>query len=225
MQNLRITPLRTNSSQNSYCSAHKKDLNFSGLSPANALEEVLAIAKKNPYLTDCKIGDILDLGKYYLVLSQEGISHFMGRHLNDTFPGSKFNKDIDAFGIIKELLTKTEPNEIKTIETEKFFNWIAVDTGKIIGVDNLRMMQLSDIPYLEKCKIGSDEIILRRGEQGPPTSHMSIITANVGEYSGKPILSFVTAFPGEQGAGIPTRNDLTKAGYCFLVPSDYKVPA
>lgn len=221
MQNLRITPLRTNSTQNFYCSAaHKKDLNFNGLSPANALEEVLAIAKKNPYLTDCKIGDILDLGEHYLVLSQEGISHFMERHLNGTLPGSKFNRDIDAFDTIKELLTGTKPTE-----TGEYFNWIAVDTGKIIGVDNLRTIQPSDATYLEKCKIQDDEIVLRRGEQGPPTTHMSVITANVGEYSGKPILSFITAFPGQQGAGIATRKELTEKGYCFLVPSDYKVPA
>ena len=68
---------------------------------------------------------------------------------------------------------------------------------------------------------GRKETVKIKQGQRPKTDVFNVITAEIGEDSGKPILSIITAFPGPNsidGVEMPMdRNDFAEKGFYFIV--------
>ena len=188
-------------------------------------EEIQAIIDGNQYLKGkITAGEetVYDLGDKYFLMS--GVSHIAERHKDKCFPGSLFLKG---------------DNEVKEAVLN-IVRGMSPDAGKVLavpsGVEGLGMERLvkttpEEIEGFEDYDMGRDVTVKRKKEGDNPgqiTDKLTVIAPSIGEASGKPVLSLVTAFPGFMGTGeggegdieIKDRADFTKYGYYFLVPED-----
>jgi len=190
-------------------------------------EEIQNIIDGNQYLRG-KITagpeNVHDLGDKYLLMS--GVSHISERHKDRCFPGSLFLKgDEEVKQAILKIVKEMSPEAGKVL---------AVPSGVSgLGMDRLVKTTPEEVAELEdyEMKDGTIVKIKREGENpGQVTDRLTVIAPSIGQASGKPVLSLVTAFPGFMGTGeggdgdieISDRADYAKNGYYFLVPEDCK---
>ena len=190
-------------------------------------EEIQSIIDGNQYLKG-KITagseNVYDLGDKYLLMS--GVSHIAERHKDRCFPGSLFLQGDEA---VKQAIL----NIVKDMSPEAG-KALAVPSGvSKLGMERLVKATPEEVAELEDYKMNDGTIVKIKREGANPgqvTDRLTVIAPSIGEASGKPVLSLVTAFPGFMGTGeggdgdieIRDRADFTKNGYYFLVPEDCK---
>ncbi len=173
---------------------------------------------------------VFEAGDYILLLGD--ISHITDAHLDETIPGSKFNKGVDLKKAIVSLVQNNKPTEMtkgfgaaetkvtNPQEAEKF-KWLGLDSKMNVGIENVHKLDPNSDEfkslnvYTYKDSRGNEFKIKVKGEDGKATQFLSFIGAKLGEIGGKPVLSVITAFPGQNASGIANRNDFMKQGYYF----------
>jgi len=190
-------------------------------------EEIQGIIDGNQYLKG-KITagpeTVHDLGDKYLLMS--GVSHIAERHKDKCFPGSLFLQNDEAVKqAILNIVKDMSPGAGKAL---------AVPSGvSKLGMERLVKATPEEVAELEDYKMNDGTIVKIKREGANPgqvTDRLTVIAPSIGEASGKPVLSLVTAFPGFMGTGeggdgdieIRDRADFTKNGYYFLVPESCK---
>jgi hypothetical protein len=193
----------------------------------SAIQELI---DKNPHLKDKKVeagkDNVFEAGDFLLLLGDLG--HITDAHVEETVPGSKFDKDVDLKKAIVSLVANNEPTEITKgygPEQAEKFKWLGVDTKVPVGVENVHEMDANSEEfksmnvYAYKDSKGNEFKIKVKEGDGVKTTFLSFIGGKIGKVGDKTVLSAITAFPGANGASIANRNDLMKNGYYFTTTS------
>ena len=212
-------------------------------------EEINEMIEKNPTIKGKIVANentVFETDKYYLLIGD--LKHIQEAHLDETIPGSKLKKGIEEKDIkdaIVSLVQKNKYNQLtkgwgpgeKEItderEIEAKHKWLGLDSGKIVGYDNVQQLDVNSKEFKElkeyeykDFRNNPIKIKVKEGE-GKETSFLSYIGINIGIASDdKIVLSLVTFYPGETAANISDRNQFSKKGYYFLVKKDFldKIP-
>ena len=177
---------------------------------------------------------VFEAGKFILLLGD--LSHITDAHVDETIPGSKFNKGVDLKKAIISLVSNNEPTEMtkgfgpsetkvsNPDEAEKF-KWLALDSKMDVGVENVHKLEPNSEEfkslnvYKYKDSRGNEFSIKVKNGDGEKTTFLSFIGAKLGKVGDKPVLSVMTSFPGKNGAEVTNRNDFSKLGYYFTTTS------
>lgn len=177
---------------------------------------------------------VYEAGDYILLLGD--LSHITDAHVDETIPGSKFEKGVDLKKAIVSLVTNNEPTEMTkgfgTSETKvnnpeeaEKFKWLGLDSKTNVGVENVQKLEPNDEEfksmnvYTYKDSRGNEFNIKVKEGEGEKTTFLSFIGAKLGTLGDKIVLSVMTAFPGKNGAEVANRNDFMKQGYYFTTMS------
>ncbi len=177
---------------------------------------------------------VFEAGDFMLLLGDLG--HITDAHIDETIPGSKFDKGIDLKKAIVSLVSNNKPtemtkgfgaNETKVTNAEEAekFKWLGLDSKVQVGVDNIHKSEVNSEEfksmnaYTYKDSRGNEFKIKVKEGEGEKTTFLSFIGAKLGELDGKIVLSVITAFPGQNGAEVANRNDFEKLGYYFTTTS------
>ncbi len=177
---------------------------------------------------------VFEAGDFILLISD--LKHITDAHVDETIPGSKFNKGVDLKKAIIELVSNNKPTEMtkgfgpqetkvsNTQEAEKF-KWLGLDSKTKVGIENVHKLDPNSEEfksmnvYSYKDSRGNEFKIKVKGGDGEETTFLSFIGAKIGEVGGKPVLSVMTSFPGKNGVEVANRNDFMKSGYYFTTTS------
>ena len=177
---------------------------------------------------------VFDAGDFILLLGD--LSHITDAHVEETIPGSKFNKGIDLKKAIIELVSNNKPTEMtkgfgpseskvtNPDEAEKF-KWLGLDCKTEVGVENVHQLDSNSEEfksmnvYTYKYSRGNEFNIKVRQGEGEKTTFLSFIGAKLGKIGDKFVLSVMTAFPGKNGVSIANRNEFVKNGLYFTTTS------
>jgi hypothetical protein len=177
---------------------------------------------------------VFEAGDFMLLLGD--LDHITDAHIDETIPGSKFDKGIDLKKAIVSLVSNNKPtemtkgfgaNETKVTNAEEAekFKWLGLDSKVQVGVDNIHKSVVNSEEfksmnaYTYKDSRGNEFKIKVKEGEGEKTTFLSFIGAKLGEIDGKIVLSVITAFPGQNGAEVANRNDFEKLGYYFTTTS------
>lgn len=173
---------------------------------------------------------VFEAGDYILLLSD--MSHLTDAHVDDTIPGSKFNKGVDLKKAIVSLVQNNKPSQMTkgfgSSETQvndpkqaEKFKWLGLDSKMDVGIENVHKSDANSEDfksmnvYTYKDSRGNEFNIKVKQADGQKTTFLSFIGAKLGEVGDKIVLSLITAFPGQNAVDIPNRNDFMKQGYYF----------
>ena len=177
---------------------------------------------------------VYEAGDFILLLGD--LTHITDAHVEETIPGSKFNKGVDLKKAIIDLVSNNEvtemtkgfgPNEVKvnnTDEAEKF-KWLGLDCKTDVGVENVHQADVNSEEfksmnvYSYKDSRGNEFAIKVKQGEGEKTTFLSFIGAKLGKIGDKIVLSVMTAFPGKNGVSIANRNEFIKNGLYFTTTS------
>jgi len=158
---------------------------------------------------------IIETSKYILFISPEGLKHIKERHSDRSKPGSIITGDL------KDIITKTiqkSPSESSGGRVK----WLDVKVGNVgeMGVAKATPEEVSSMTDYTMPDGRKETVKIKQGQR-PKTDVFNVITAEIGEDSGKPVLSIITAFPGPNsidGVEMPMdRNEFAKKGFYFIV--------
>jgi hypothetical protein len=173
---------------------------------------------------------VFEAGDYILLLSD--MSHLTDTHVDDTIPGSKFNRGVDLKKAIVSLVQNNKPSQMTkgfgSSETQvndpkqaEKFKWLGLDSKMDVGIENVHKSDSNSEDfksmnvYTYKDSRGNEFNIKVKQADGEKTTSLSFIGAKLGEVGDKIVLSLITAFPGQNAVDIPNRNDFMKQGYYF----------
>ena len=177
---------------------------------------------------------VFEAGEFILLLGD--LSHITDAHVDDTIPGSKFNKGVDLKKAIISLVSNNKPTEmtkgfgpsetkVTNPEEAEKFKWLALDSKMDVGVENVHKLEPNSEEfkslnvYKYKDSRGNEFSIKVKGGDGEKTTFLSFIGAKLGKIGNKIVLSVMTSFPGKNGAEVTNRNDFMKSGYYFTTTS------
>ena len=158
---------------------------------------------------------IIETNKYILFISPEGLKHIKERHSDRSKPGSIITGDL------KDIITKTiqkSPSESSGGRVK----WLDVKVGNVgeMGVAKATPEEVSGMTDYTMPDGRKETVKIKQGQR-PKTDVFNVITAEIGEDSGKPVLSIITAFPGPNsidGVAMPMdRNEFAEKGFYFIV--------
>ena len=173
---------------------------------------------------------VFEAGDFILLL--DDLSHITDAHVDETIPGSKFEKGIDLKKAIVEIVSNNPPTEmtkgfgpnetkVQNVEDAEKLKWLSLDSKVLVGQENVQKLDPNSPEfksmnlYKYKDSRGNEfDIKVKEGE-GEKTTFLSFIGAKLGQIGDKPVLSVMTAFPGKNGAEVANRNDFQKFGYYF----------
>ena len=199
--------------------------------------EVQSLIDNNQFLkgkVEATKDTVFEAGDYILLLGD--LSHITDAHVDETVPGSKFNKGVDLKKAIIELVSNNKPTEMTkgfgTSETKvtdskeaEKFKWLGLDSKNKVGQENVHKLDPNSDEfksmniYTYKDSRGNEFSIKVKEGAGEETTFLSFIGAKIGDIGNKPILSVMTAFPGKNGSEVANRNDFMKSGYYFTTTS------
>jgi hypothetical protein len=174
---------------------------------------------------------VYEAGDYILLLGD--LSHITDAHVDETIPGSKFNKGVDLKKAIINLVSNNEPTqmtkgfyphpetEVSDPKEAQKFKWLGLDSKTDVGVENVHKLEPNSEDfksmnvYSYKDSRGNDFKIKVKEGEGEKTTFLSFIGAKLGMVGDKIVLSVMTAFPGKNAVSIANRNDFMKDGYYF----------
>lgn len=177
---------------------------------------------------------VYEAGDFILLLGD--LSHITDAHVEETIPGSKFNKVVDLKKAIIELVKNNKPTEMtkgfgpsetkvtNPDESEKF-KWLGLDSKTDVGIENVHQLDANSDEfksmnvYNYKDSRGNQFSIKVKQGEGEKTSHLSFIGAKLGNIGNKVVLSVMTAFPGKNGVSISNRNEFINNGLYFTTTS------
>jgi hypothetical protein len=212
---------------------------FENIEKANELiySQIQSMIDNNQFLkgkVEANADTVYEAGDYILLLGD--LSHITDAHVEETIPGSKFNKGVDLKKAIIELVKNNKPtemtkgfgpNETKVLnpdEAEKF-KWLGLDSKTDVGVENVHQLDANSDEfksmnvYTYKDSRGNEFNIKVKQGEGEKTTHLSFIGAKLGKIADKILLSVITAFPGENGVSVTNRNEFIKNGLYFTTTS------
>ena len=177
---------------------------------------------------------VFEAGDFILLLSD--LSHITDAHVDETIPGSKFEKGVDLKKAIIGLVSNNKPTEmtkgfgpseskVTNPEEAEKFKWLGLDSKTNVGVENVHKLEpnadefKSMNVYTYKDSRGNEFNIKVKEGEGEKTTFLSFIGAKLGTIGDKIVLSVMTAFPGKNGAEVANRNDFMKQGYYFTTTS------
>ena len=158
---------------------------------------------------------IIETDKHILFISPEGLKHIKERHSDRSKPGSIITGDL------KDIITKTirkSPSESSGGRVK----WLDVKVGNVgeMGVAKATPEEVSGMTDYTMLDGRKETVKIKQGQR-PKTDVFNVITAEIGEDSGKPVLSVITAFPGPNsidGVEMPMdRNEFAEKGFYFIV--------
>jgi hypothetical protein len=177
---------------------------------------------------------VYESGDFILLLGD--LSHITDSHVEETIPGSKFDKGVDLKKAIVELVKNNKPTEMtkgfgpsetkvtNPDEAEKF-KWLGLDSKTDVGVENVHQLDANSDEfksmnvYTYKDSRGNEFNIKVKQGEGEKTTFLSFIGAKLGKLGDKVVLSVITAFPGKNGVSIANRNEFIKDGLYFTTTS------
>jgi hypothetical protein len=194
--------------------------------------EIQKMIDENQFLKGKVFADkntVFEAGDYILLLSD--LSHITDAHVDETIPGSKFNKGVDLKKAIINLVSNNEPTqmtkgfgpseaEANPQEAQKF-KWLGLDSKTDVGIENVHKSEPNSEEfksmnvYTYKDSRGNEFKIKVKEGEGEKTTFLSFIGAKLGMVGDKVVLSVMTAFPGKNAVSISNRNDFMKDGYYF----------
>jgi hypothetical protein len=201
-------------------------------------QEIQNMIDANQYLKGKVVADkesVFEAGDFILLL--DDLSHITDAHVDETIPGSKFDKGIDLKKAIVNLVSNNKPsemtkgfgpNETKVTNTEdaEKFKWLGLDSKTNVGVENVNKLDPNSEEfksmnvYTYKDSRGNEfKIKVKQGE-GEKTTFLSFIGIKLGKVGEKTVLSVATSFPGKNGASVANRNEFMKQGYYFMTTSE-----
>lgn len=177
---------------------------------------------------------VFEAGDYLLILSD--LSHITEAHVDETVPGSKFDKGIDLKKAIISLVQNNKPTEmtkgfgpsetkVNDPEQAEKFKWLGLDSKVTVGVENVHKLEPNSDEfksmniYTYKDSRGNEFKVKVKQDDGQKTSFLSFIGAKLGKIGDKYVLSIMTAFPGQNAVSISNRNDFMEQGYYFTTQS------
>lgn len=212
---------------------------FEGLEGGEQMiyDQINAMIDANQFLKGKVAADketVFEAGDFILLLGDLG--HITDAHVEETVPGSKFDKGIDLKKAIISLVSNNKPTEmtkgfgasetkVANIEEAEKFKWLGLDSKVPVGVDNIHKSEpnseefKSMNAYTYKDSRGNEFKIKVKEGEGEKTTFLSFIGAKLGKVGDKIVLSVITAFPGQNGAEVANRNDFEKLGYYFTTTS------
>ena len=203
----------------------------------NIYSEIQTMIDNNQFLKGKVKADkstVFEAGDYILILGD--LTHITDAHVDETIPGSKFEKGVDLKKAIISLVSNNKPTEMtkgfgpseskvtNPDEAEKF-KWLGLDSKTNVGVENVHKLEpnadefKSMNVYTYKDSRGNEFNIKVKEGEGEKTTFLSFIGAKLGKIGDKIVLSVMTAFPGKNGAEVANRNEFMKQGYYFTTTS------
>jgi hypothetical protein len=181
----------------------------------------------NPYLKGklaASPENMIEGGKYVLVVSDESLGHIKDRHQNVSAPGSLFDPGLDLRRAMQKLLSQ-DPDEVSGGKVK----WLGADAGAQVGKMGVKLASPEQVAKMQDYKMpgGREEVVKVTAGERDPTSQISLITAELGDLGdGRKLLSLITAFPGGSEIGgkeMPfDRNQFAAAGFYFVIPKNNK---
>ena len=177
---------------------------------------------------------VFEAADFILLLGE--LSHITDAHVEETIPGSKFNKGVDLKKAIIDLVSNNKPTEMtkgfgpsetkvtNPDESEKV-KWLGLDCKTDVGVENVHQSDVNSEEfksmnvYTYKDSRGNDFSIKVKQGEGEKTTFLSFIGAKLGKIGEKIVLSVMTAFPGKNGVTIANRNEFMNNGLYFTTTS------
>ena len=173
---------------------------------------------------------IFETGDFILLL--DDLSHITEAHVDESIPGSKFEKGVDLKKAIVEIVSNNSPTEmskgfgpnetkVQNVDDAEKLKWLSLDSKVLVGQENVHKLDPNSPEfksmnlYKYKDSRGNEFSIKVKEGEGEKTNFLSFIGAKLGQIGDKTILSIITAFPGKNGAEISNRNDFQKSGYYF----------
>ena len=200
-------------------------------------QEIQNMIENNQFLKGKLKADnstVFEAGDFILLLSD--LTHITDAHIDETIPGSKFEKGVDLKKAIIGLVSNNEPSEMtkgfgpseskvtNPDEAEKF-KWLGLDSKTNVGVENVHKLEPNtdefksmNVYTYKDSRSNEFNIKVKEGE-GEKTTFLSFIGAKLGKVGDKIVLSVMTAFPGKNGAEVANRNEFIKQGYYFTTTS------
>lgn len=200
-------------------------------------QEIQNMIENNQFLKGKLKADnstVFEAGDFILLLSD--LSHITDAHVDETIPGSKFEKGVDLKKAIIGLVSNNKPTEMtkgfgpseskvtNPDEAEKF-KWLGLDSKTNVGVENVHKLEPNtdefksmNVYTYKDSRSNEFNIKVKEGE-GEKTTFLSFIGAKLGKVGDKIVLSVMTAFPGKNGAEVANRNEFIKQGYYFTTTS------
>lgn len=177
---------------------------------------------------------VFEAGDFILLLSD--LSHITDAHVDESIPGSKFEKGVDLKKAIIGLVSNNKPTEmtkgfgpseskVTNPEEAEKFKWLGLDSKTNVGLENVNKLDPNSEEfksmnvYTYKDSRGNEFKIKVKEGEGEKTTFLSFIGAKLGKLGDKIVLSVMTAFPGKNGASVSNRNDFMKQGYYFTTTS------
>ena len=213
----------------------KKFRLFEGIESGEQMiyDQINTMIETNQFLKGKVVADketVFDAGDFILLLGD--LNHITDAHVDETIPGSKFEKGVDLKKAIISLVSNNKPTEmtkgfgpsetkVANIEEAEKFKCLGLDSKVPVGVDNIYKSEpnseefKSMNAYSYKDSRGNEFRIKVKEGEGEKTTFLSFIGAKLGKLGDKIVLSVMTAFPGQNGAEVVNRNDFEKLGYYF----------
>ena len=203
----------------------------------NVYQEIQSMIDGNQFLKGKVKADnstVFEAGDYLLLLGD--LSHITDAHVEETIPGSKFNKGVDLKKAIISLVSNNKPTEMtkgfgpsesgvnNTDDAEKF-KWLGLESKTDVGVENVQQLDANSEEfksmnvYTYKDSRGNEFNIKVKQGEGEKTTFLSFIGAKLGKVGDKIVLSVMTAFPGKNGVSIANRNEFINNGLYFTTTS------
>lgn len=196
-------------------------------------QEIQKMIDENQFLKGKVKADnstVFEAGDFILLIGD--VSHITDAHVDDTIPGSKFNKGVDLKKAIVSLVTNNKPNEmakgfdkVTNPEEADKFKWLGLDTKLNVGVENVHKLDPNSDEfksmnvYSYKDSRGNEFKIKVKDGEGDQTTFLSFIGGKLGKVGDKIVISVITAFPGKNGAEVANRNEFMDLGYYFTTTS------
>lgn len=177
---------------------------------------------------------VFEAGDFILLLGDLG--HITEAHVEETIPGSKFNKGVDLKKAIINLVQNNKPTlmtkgfgagetQVTNPDEAEKVKWLGLDSKTEVGIENVQQLDAGSEEfksmgvYTYKDSRGNEFKIKVKEGEGEKTTFLSFIGIKLGKIGEKYILSVATSFPGKNGAEVTNRNDFMKQGYYFTTTS------
>jgi len=182
--------------------------------------DIQSLLDNNQYLKGNTVtnNDLIITDKYILYVSDESLSHIKERHRDVNKPGSIINQSVDLKKVIQKVISNP-PTE----ENGGRVKWLDINSGVDVGFMGVSKSSPEEVTKMTDYTMpdGKKELVKITQGQRTPTKLFNVITGEIGEVSGKKVLSLLTAFPGGMsvdGVNIPMdRGDMAKLGLHFVV--------
>jgi len=195
--------------------------------------EIQKMIDGNDFLKGKIVADkntVYEAGNFIILLGD--LSHITDAHVDETIPGSKFNKGVDLKKAIINLVSNNKPSqmtagfgpsekEVSDPKEAQKFKWLGLDSKTDVGIENVQKSEPNSEEfksmnvYTYKDSRGNEFKIKVKEGEGEKTTFLSFIGAKLGMIGDKVVLSVMTAFPGKNAVSIANRNDFIKNGFYF----------